>query len=426
METAKLKRCPRGTRRNKKTGRCDPKEVKAPTSAKASTTDAPKKRCPRGSRRDKKTGACVPNKPVVAEAPPPGLGLELVPSRVPSRVSTPRRGNWEESTPAPTDVLQKMKAVVKNQTARRSRPTMAEQMLADMFERQALTTAVVVKSLQVTSPPHPMRLIDRMKCLRKITGFIQANRMRVDHAPAAEAWRSVAGFSVAALAVQIFTRAAAAERLMPPADTHHRKMIASKGVPLVTDVFAITVLASKVDDVFHLEVGDAPDIARKDVVERESYFARLIDFDFHLPSAFDFAWFFLFATPSSPTHAAAPVPVPTDIQRFCLKAVILLSMMPDFYVWSPSVLAISTLVTFPDSKTGEFALSDERRDNYLRLFSADERAQILECTVVLGMLKQNLAFWYAVDQLSFYGSKTWPMDAVMRLVDSIVAKGTDA
>lgn len=47
------KRCPNGTRRDKKTGEC----VSKKTSTNASNTK--KKRCPKGSRRNKKTGECV-------------------------------------------------------------------------------------------------------------------------------------------------------------------------------------------------------------------------------------------------------------------------------------------------------------------------------------------------------------------------------
>jgi len=64
---AKTTRCPRGTRRNKKTGNCESstrtraiKVADAPKVADvASPASVPKmKRCPRGSRRNKKTGNC--------------------------------------------------------------------------------------------------------------------------------------------------------------------------------------------------------------------------------------------------------------------------------------------------------------------------------------------------------------------------------
>ena len=61
-------RCPNGTRRNKKTGNCEPTGAKqAPkTAAAAKTAKKPSsvnvstkaKRCPKGSRRNKKTGNC--------------------------------------------------------------------------------------------------------------------------------------------------------------------------------------------------------------------------------------------------------------------------------------------------------------------------------------------------------------------------------
>ena len=56
----KKKRCPAGTRRNKKTGKCENKNksprAKTPSPKKASANK--KKRCPAGTRRNKKTGNC--------------------------------------------------------------------------------------------------------------------------------------------------------------------------------------------------------------------------------------------------------------------------------------------------------------------------------------------------------------------------------
>ena len=50
----KSTRCPNGTRRNKKTGKCDhaKRELKKYEKQKKST------RCPNGTRRNKKTGKC--------------------------------------------------------------------------------------------------------------------------------------------------------------------------------------------------------------------------------------------------------------------------------------------------------------------------------------------------------------------------------
>ncbi len=61
--SAKIKRCPRGSRRNKITGDCDKNKVVLKS---VPVSDAPhqrvekQKRCPRGSRRNKKTGICEP------------------------------------------------------------------------------------------------------------------------------------------------------------------------------------------------------------------------------------------------------------------------------------------------------------------------------------------------------------------------------
>lgn len=50
-----LKRCPKGTRRNKKTGLCEPTTY---VGKKSSSTKTIRKRCPNGTRRNKKTGLC--------------------------------------------------------------------------------------------------------------------------------------------------------------------------------------------------------------------------------------------------------------------------------------------------------------------------------------------------------------------------------
>lgn len=60
-----MPRCPNGTRRNKKTGKCEPTGV---ASSKSSTTSASSvkasksKRCPKGTRKNKRTGNCDPIK----------------------------------------------------------------------------------------------------------------------------------------------------------------------------------------------------------------------------------------------------------------------------------------------------------------------------------------------------------------------------
>lgn len=62
----KLKRCPNGTRRNKKTGECEPtKIVKVQKQQQDKAKEASEKkikRCPNGTRLNKKTGECEPTK----------------------------------------------------------------------------------------------------------------------------------------------------------------------------------------------------------------------------------------------------------------------------------------------------------------------------------------------------------------------------
>lgn len=58
-----LPRCPNGTRRNHKTGRCEPKQTSQVDAPAAATQASPvtRRRCPRGSRRNPKTGRCEPS-----------------------------------------------------------------------------------------------------------------------------------------------------------------------------------------------------------------------------------------------------------------------------------------------------------------------------------------------------------------------------
>ena len=67
--TQKRKRCPKGTRKNKKTGNCEPVKKKSLSTSKSKISTpviAPKpairKRCPNGTRKNKKTGNCEPTK----------------------------------------------------------------------------------------------------------------------------------------------------------------------------------------------------------------------------------------------------------------------------------------------------------------------------------------------------------------------------
>lgn len=50
-----MPRCPNGTRKNKKTGECEPKKI---ASKPESNQEKTRKRCPKGTRKDKKTSEC--------------------------------------------------------------------------------------------------------------------------------------------------------------------------------------------------------------------------------------------------------------------------------------------------------------------------------------------------------------------------------
>lgn len=97
QDKTKKKRCPPGTRRDKKTGECLPKggpkpgprpfSESVPSSPRSSSNKTKKKRCPPGSRRDKKTGECVPTRRRTRKKTPP-----RTPPRTP-RNSTPRNSD---------------------------------------------------------------------------------------------------------------------------------------------------------------------------------------------------------------------------------------------------------------------------------------------------------------------------------------------
>lgn len=83
-----MTRCPNGTRRNKKTGNCEPtksKRVSSPTPI----VNAKKSRCPKGTQRNKKTGNCEPKK---VRMPTPPVRMPTPPVRMPTppvRMPTP-------------------------------------------------------------------------------------------------------------------------------------------------------------------------------------------------------------------------------------------------------------------------------------------------------------------------------------------------
>ena len=61
-----MARCAKGTRRNKKTGKCEPHTTSSKKNSKGKTTknyasSTKKSRCVKGTRRNKKTGKCQPH-----------------------------------------------------------------------------------------------------------------------------------------------------------------------------------------------------------------------------------------------------------------------------------------------------------------------------------------------------------------------------
>lgn len=125
-QSQKRKRCPKGTRKNRKTGECEQvvkksvSKAKTPTPPKAKTPTPPKaaskvrspvspkakKRCPKGTRKNKKTGECEPSKKLKSISRSPGVAppekvldrklkptspSPLKPTKSPNMASKPRK-----------------------------------------------------------------------------------------------------------------------------------------------------------------------------------------------------------------------------------------------------------------------------------------------------------------------------------------------
>jgi hypothetical protein len=109
-----VKRCSRGSRRNKKTKQC----------VRKSAMPTPRKKCPKGSRKDKKTGKC---RRKLSKSQNDFLaGIQSVPTKTVSGVVTGIKG-MESMTEKAISSLPKMKATKskKSATGKRRNPWMA-------------------------------------------------------------------------------------------------------------------------------------------------------------------------------------------------------------------------------------------------------------------------------------------------------------
>ena len=132
----KRKRCPKGTRKNKKTGECEPvnKSMTAKSKVKTPTPQpAVRKRCPKGTRKNKKTGQCDPiKKSITANVKSPKkLGKKL------KLVSKPKvvDKKLKKTSPSPVKATKKAKMVKPRKLTRKLKlvkvlkpPTEAKQM----------------------------------------------------------------------------------------------------------------------------------------------------------------------------------------------------------------------------------------------------------------------------------------------------------
>ena len=103
------KRCPRGSRRNKKTKQC----------VRKSAMPAPRKKCPKGSRKDKKTGKC---RRKLSKSQNDFLaGIQSVPTKTVSGVVTGIKG-MESMTEKAISSLPKMKTPKKSKKSVKGKP----------------------------------------------------------------------------------------------------------------------------------------------------------------------------------------------------------------------------------------------------------------------------------------------------------------
>lgn len=103
------KRCPNGTRKNKKTGNCDPIGLKLrKPSPKKPKTPSPKKstlktrkRCPKGTRKNKKTGNCDPKDMEKTQSFP----KPKTPNPVKPKTPSPKKPNYDAAILKVRDLL---------------------------------------------------------------------------------------------------------------------------------------------------------------------------------------------------------------------------------------------------------------------------------------------------------------------------------
>jgi len=101
LAPAKKKKCPKGTRRNKKTGNCEPRGVARgltllkPRGVAPSEPPVKKPKCPKGTRRNKKTGNCEP-----IERP---RGEVHIPSEVSIQSEVPIPSEHKEAQKSPAE-----------------------------------------------------------------------------------------------------------------------------------------------------------------------------------------------------------------------------------------------------------------------------------------------------------------------------------
>ena len=95
-----MKKCPKGSRKNKKTGNCDPISISNnPLSPQQPITTEIKKtkKCSKGTRKNKKTGNCDPILSSVTVSPPPETNIPISTTLLPTVSYTPKT-DWERNT----------------------------------------------------------------------------------------------------------------------------------------------------------------------------------------------------------------------------------------------------------------------------------------------------------------------------------------
>ncbi len=145
-----MKRCQNGTRRNKKTGECEPTGA-ARSSTRRTNADVQvkPKRCPTGSRRNKKTGVCAAVEPEPIVPTPP-----MEPGREPFRFVEETTELMKILTPMSKNKVIRFREEMYNQDIHKvSKDGLTELMLAIIYGNETFVKDLLYLIMNESHPP---------------------------------------------------------------------------------------------------------------------------------------------------------------------------------------------------------------------------------------------------------------------------------